>query len=796
MARKVTIRTNIITNILLVVSVVAVALLTLQYYFSKRLALEAARQHFTETAAKLGSVLESRELLARETLRLVAHYPGIDTFNEKENPREAVQLLATPLEHHDDLYALYIGYPDGRLFEVANLHSAPGLYHHYHAPSEARWILIRVYESGGRKIRRFDYYSADFRHLGSSADPTDYDATRRPWYRGALDAHGVVRSDPYMFYNLQRPGITYSLHFAPGRVLAMDVTVGTLQRHLERMKFAPGSLVTLLGRDGKLIASSGESRSPQFRHVERIFTRLMREGKKAEIVSYRQKGREYLAMVLPLYGGAEAQTWLGVSIDEWELLAPYLEMLRYELIAALLVLLLMLPVVRLTTRRIVRPIKRLMEENTKVKERRFDEVERIETDIIELDQLSRSLVEMAESIRRYQEEQKELLDSFIRLIADAIDAKSPYTAGHCKRVPEIAKMLLEEACRSEEGEFAGFRMEGEEAWEEFERGAWLHDCGKITTPEYVVDKATKLETIHNRIHEIRTRFEVLWRDREIDYYKALLRGEDRRRLEEKLRREHARLKDEFAFIARINLGGETLDMQSRERILRIAGQTWLRHFDDRLGLSEAELRRLEGVERPELPVTEPLLADRPEHRIPREGFDMEAYHREGFTMPVPELLYDRGELYNLTVERGTLTPEERFKINEHAILTLRMLERLPLPENMRRIPEYAGTHHEQLNGRGYPRSLKAEQLSIPDRVMAIADIFEALTATDRPYKEGKRLSAALEIMARMAAERHIDPEVFALFVHSGVYRRYAEEVLQPNQVDTVDEEELLRTVPA
>ncbi len=792
MARKVTIRTNIITNILLVVSVVAVALLTLQYYFSKQLALEAARQHFTESADKLSSVLESRELLARETLRLVAHYPGIDAFDKEENPRQSVRLLATPLEHHDDLYALYIGYPDGRLFEVANLRSASGLHRHYHAPREARWILIRVYEEGGQKIRRFDYYSADYHHLGSIAKPTDYDATRRPWYRGALHARGVVRSDPYLFYNLQRPGITYSLRFAPGKVLAMDVTVGTLQKHLNEMKFAPGSIVMLLGRDGKLIAGSGESRSPRLHREAEIFAALMRQGETGRIVSYRLKGRERLAMLLPLNDGDDVQTWLGVSIDERDLLAPYLEMLRVELIAALLILLLMLPVVRLTTRRIVRPIKRLMEENTKVKERRFEEVERIETDIIELDQLSRSLVEMAESIRRYQEEQKELLDSFIRLIADAIDAKSPYTAGHCKRVPKIAKMLLEEACRSEEGEFAGFRMEGEEAWEEFERGAWLHDCGKITTPEYVVDKATKLETIHNRIHEIRTRFEILWRDWEIDYYKALLRGEDRRRLEEKLRREHARLKDEFAFIARINLGSESLDTQSRERILRIAGQTWLRHFDDRLGLSEAELRRLEGVERPELPATETLLADRPEHRIPREGFDMEAYQREGFTMPVPELLYDRGEIHNLTVERGTLTPEERFKINEHAILTLRMLERLPLPENMRRIPEYAGTHHEQLNGRGYPRSLRAEQLSIPDRVMAIADIFEALTATDRPYKEGKRLSETLEIMARMAAERHIDSEVFALFVRSGVYRRYAQEALRPEQIDEIDEAELLR----
>ncbi|WP_217350345.1 HD domain-containing phosphohydrolase [Azonexus fungiphilus] len=383
------------------------------------------------------------------------------------------------------------------------------------------------------------------------------------------------------------------------------------------------------------------------------------------------------------------------------------------------------------------------------------------------------------------EAQKELMDSLIRLIAGAIDAKSAYTGGHCERVPQLAMMLAEAACAVDSGPLADFRFASEEEWREFRIGAWLHDCGKVTTPEYVVDKATKLETIYNRIHEVRTRFEVLLRDAEIERLQAIHeRGVAPAEADAALAARRAQLLDDFAFVAEANIGGEFMAPEKIERIRRIAGETWWRNFDDRLGLSQDEQRRRSGEAENPLPVRENLLADKSWHVVPREADNPALQH--GWSMTVPENLYNFGEVYNLGIGRGTLTEEERFKINEHIIQTILMLEQLPLPKSLRRVPEYAGTHHETMTGSGYPRRLSAEQLSIPSRIMAVADIFEALTASDRPYKPMKTLSESIRILSFFKKDRHIDPVIFDLFLSSGVYRAYAERFLKPEQIDEVD----------
>ncbi|HOI75745.1 MAG TPA: HD domain-containing phosphohydrolase [Syntrophales bacterium] len=381
--------------------------------------------------------------------------------------------------------------------------------------------------------------------------------------------------------------------------------------------------------------------------------------------------------------------------------------------------------------------------------------------------------------------QRTLMDALIRLVAGAIDAKSPYTGGHCERVPELAIMLAEEASRVQEGPFADFNFKTEEEWREFRIGAWLHDCGKVTTPEYVVDKATKLETIYNRIHEVRTRFEVLLRDAEIECLKAIQGGVAPEAALRDYREKRVQLIDDFAFVAECNIGGESMDPERIVRLKRIAGRTWLRHLDDRLGLSHEEMRRYEGIPAPELPAVETLLSDKPWHVIPR--LDKRALDpRYGFKVDVPEDLYNFGEILNLCVERGTLTAEERFKINEHIIQTVAMLDALPFPRELRRVPEYAGSHHETLTGSGYPRRLTKDDLSVPARIMAIADIFEALTASDRPYKKAKTLSESVKILSFFKKDRHIDPDLFDLFLRSGVYLRYARRFLKPEQIDEVD----------
>ncbi|HEX2827534.1 MAG TPA: HD domain-containing phosphohydrolase [Burkholderiales bacterium] len=384
------------------------------------------------------------------------------------------------------------------------------------------------------------------------------------------------------------------------------------------------------------------------------------------------------------------------------------------------------------------------------------------------------------------EAQRRLLDSFIELIAAAIDAKSPYTGGHCQRVPELTKMLTRAVCESEDAPFREFMLD-EDGWYELHIACWLHDCGKVTTPEYVVDKATKLETIYDRIHEVRMRFEVLKRDAEIAYLKGRLEGGDESELREKYQAELAQLDSDFAFIAECNVGGEFMAPPKIERLKQIAERTWTRTLSDRIGISYAEKQRREREAEQPLPVREKLLADRPDHVLHREAVDiMSPDNKWGFRLRMPEHKYNMGEIYNLSIGRGTLNDEERYKINDHIMQTIIMLEGLPFPRHLRRVAEYAGGHHEKMDGTGYPRGLKREDMSIPARVMAIADIFEALTAADRPYKPAKKLSESIKIMGFMVKDQHIDPDLFKLFLSSGVYREYAEKFLQPEQIDEVD----------
>jgi hypothetical protein len=246
-------------------------------------------------------------------------------------------------------------------------------------------------------------------------------------------------------------------------------------------------------------------------------------------------------------------------------------------------------------------------------------------------------------------------------------------------------------------------------------------------------------------------------------------------------------------VAQCNIGGEFMADDKIARLQEIAQRTWVRHLDDRLGLSQAEAARISAEPAPALPARENLLADKPFHVIPRNAQDPFDGNPYGFKMDIPKQLYNHGELYNLAIRKGTLTDEERFKINEHIIQTIIMLNKLPFPGYLENVPEFAGAHHETMIGTGYPRRLNKEEMSIPARIMAIADIFEALTATDRPYKKAKTLSEALRIMGFMRDDQHIDAELFDLFLTSGVYLTYADKFLDPGQVDRVDIQDYLRS---
>ncbi len=343
--------------------------------------------------------------------------------------------------------------------------------------------------------------------------------------------------------------------------------------------------------------------------------------------------------------------------------------------------------------------------------------------------------------KRLVKELKKLFEAFIKLIAKAIDEKSPYTGGHCERVPEITMMLADAVEKADYGKYKDFSMTEEEKYELFIAG-WLHDCGKVATPPHVVDKGTKLETIFDRIEIVKTRFEVIKRDVEIQYLKKKIELLEKRdkinsNLESEFKEKIDIINNEQAFIEKANVGGEFMPEEEQNKIKNI---------------SEKYIWNNNGKQ-------------------------------ESFLTDI--------EVENLCIPKGTLTPDEREQINDHIRITIDMLEQLPYPKHLRNVPEFAGGHHEKLDGTGYPNGLKADEMSVQAKMMAIADIYEALTAADRPYKDGKKLSEAMRILGFMKHDYEIDADLFEIFVKEGVYKKYADKYVEKDQIDSVDEKSVL-----
>jgi HD-GYP domain-containing protein (c-di-GMP phosphodiesterase class II) len=345
-----------------------------------------------------------------------------------------------------------------------------------------------------------------------------------------------------------------------------------------------------------------------------------------------------------------------------------------------------------------------------------------------------SLASVALTNRQLIDNMEELFQAFTRLIAKAIDEKSPYTGGHCRRVPELTMMIAEAVHRHTDGPMADFIMTDADR-HELNLAGWIHDCGKVATPEYVMDKAKKLETVFDRIALVETRFELATRDIELNYLQQLANTNDKN-TKAALKTERdiqlKRLVDDLDFVIKANTGGEFMTPEDQEYLETIG---------------KSQTVNILGTQVP---------------------------------------LLTKDEIYNLRTARGTLNPEERTIINRHMNITVEMLDTLPFPKHLKRVPEFAGGHHEKMDGTGYPKRLKRDEMSIPARIMAIADIFEALTAADRPYKDAKKISECLRIMGFMKKDNHIDPDLFDVFIKEKVYLEYASKFLKPEQLDDID----------
>ncbi|MTI42070.1 HD domain-containing protein [Roseibium hamelinense] len=930
---------------------------------------EASHNLFDLTSTEAVAGLERLYAPAELAVEVIARQ-GITHARTLDERLVHLPVLAGFLDQAPSLSSLYVGYDDGD-FVMLNKTSSETARRIFGAPGNSAYVIQSVErEPGMEAVGRFIFVDEAMTVIGQDTRPSfaEYDPRKRPWYKSAQAAVGQTKTDPYIFFTSRKLGQTIALNVpGTGATVAADIMLETLAASLRRERVTDHTELALFGSDLGMIAHPDETMvvemlppsatggAPALGRLSanQLVGTVLPDVAKAAIAAGVTSGNgqtltdrltfdgaTWRIQVSPLEIRGSDPYYLAIAVPEAELLAQARQLLQQGALAIGLILIVAVPITMLAARLISKPVRALSREAEKIKAFDFSDPVEVESAVIEIDDLSRSMNDMKSTIRQFlainraisdetdfarllqtllnsmgdivgssqgavylmsadetalepaaamgvpfetlarqpldglpnvlheavaredvctprvtgealavcggdpedadnperhavvvplfnrndamigimtlvSEEkgnpsltrfvdalsrsaaialetrqliasQKALFQAFIRMIADAIDAKSPYTGGHCARVPELTKMLAEAAHDTDTGPFADLKLT-EDDREAIHIAAWLHDCGKVTTPEYVVDKATKLETLYDRIHEIRMRFEVLKRDAWIAYWKGVADGGDGEALAKKRDLELETLDADFAFVAECNEGGEFMSDERIERLQDIAAKTWSRTLSDRVGISHEEATRKAAAPEPDLPVDEPLLADRREHILKRRPEDLFAPDNPwGFRLDQPEHLYNRGELYNLSVARGTLTPEERYKINDHIVQTIIMLSRLPFPHHLRQVPELAGGHHEKIDGSGHPKRLTGAEMTPVARMMAIADIFEALTAADRPYKKGKTLSEALKIMGFMVKDGHIDADLYDLFLTSGVWRDYAERFMKPEQIDEVD----------
>lgn len=334
------------------------------------------------------------------------------------------------------------------------------------------------------------------------------------------------------------------------------------------------------------------------------------------------------------------------------------------------------------------------------------------------------------------EDTNRLLNSMVHMFAKGIDAKSSHTSGHCENVPLLMDLFVEAAAQ-DTGKFANFCPSADQRFE-IRFASWMHDCGKIATPDALLDKSTKLYRTFDTLETIRPRFAAL-RQESIRIMQAKIheRPDMQAALENMLSKQMDKLADDLKFIERINLGREMMTSNDNTRLHELSRRSWVDEQGNR----------------------KPLLT--------------------------PE------EIELLSIPKGTLSREEKAIINNHINVTIELLESLPFPRHLQNVPEFAGGHHEKMDGSGFPKGLKGDQMSIPAKMMAIADLFEALTANDKPYKQPMKISEVLLELKKRRDVGHIDSDLYQLFIRSGIWQTYAEKALIPEQQDFDQAKKLL-----
>ncbi len=769
---------------LFIFTVFAFLIMTLfiQYYTSNEIIEKSINKSLDNVSKNITARLQVLEHRVKNGIDLIDYYNDEEIKFKVKELHSSVKKIAILMRNNPFILASYYGYENGDFLEIINIDINKEANKIFSKNINEKWLIIKIFNNNGKPTRYEEYLDENFNLLREEiVANSNYNPTTRPWFKEAFNSNEIIRTEPYLFENVKSIGMTYAKRLENNSVFGVDISLKNLSSFFEDQ--IENSILFLLNEDdNELIATNNGLFN---KYLDLISKNLNTSNKTIKL----DKEEYYIAKNY-------INTEIGLNqilillTPKNDAIKEFKENLDFGIIATILFFILTLPFVLYLINLLIKPISSLILENKKIIDKEYDKVSIVNTNLKELRSLSKSLVKLSRSVKEHEEKQDKFIDGFINTISGAIDDKSPYTGGHCHKIPIIMNLLVESASKSNNQEFAELKNLSKEQLREIDVGAKLHDCGKITTPEYVMDKAVKLETIYNRIHEIRTRFEVIYRDLKIKAFENYIKTEDKVIIEKRLQNEFKTLKDEFSFIANCNIGTEFMQDESIEKIKVIGQREWIRYFDDSLGLSNEEKSR---YIKPNSNI-EKLLDDKQSHIVKREFFDFAEFDRFGFKMEVPKNLYNYGEIYNLSIKKGTINTEERFKINEHIITTIKMLENLPFPKNLSKVAEYAGNHHETLIGTGYPRKLLKEQMSLPSRMMAIADIFEALTANDRPYKDAKKLSEVIKIMSFFVKDKHLDKSIFKLFIEEKIYLTYANKYLKEEQIDLEKLDEVISSL--
>ena len=774
-----------------ITSLIVSFLLFMQYNSNKDFVLDSTTKSFKELSSEIVSIFKRYEDESKGILGLIENFNSLSIIPTLKQEHPLDKFFTTYMSNKPYVYAMYVGHKDGTFYEIIHLNDNPKLLAKYSAPEGAKWLVVKILRVNEQSTKYLEFLDKDLTFISSKEESTTYNPSLRPWYLKAIQTTEVIKTEPYIFDSTKQAGITYAKKVQTIKdkeyVLGLDITLDSINEVLAKQEFVDESEIFLYKGNGDLITYKNiipSSNTEIKKNIDEYYLQLKNATTNDKFLKINE--RKYFHYKFSLTNDKDYQEYLQIITPLDNMMSVYeKEIFKFMLLSLGILTIVGLPLILYSSNLITKPISKIHLENEKIKLRQYDDVKKIDSFIVEINELSSSLLDMSQSIKTYEKNQEKLMDSFIKLIATAIDEKSKYTGGHCERVPELSLMLMKEANKSQDGIFKDFKIENNDQLREVSISAWLHDCGKVTTPEYVVDKATKLETIYNRIHEIRTRFEVIYRDLIIESLNKELAGINKTEIENWLKIEHSKLEDDFKFIATANVGDEFMKEEDKQRVKEIAQRVWIRHFDNTLGLSYDEKLRIDETQNI-TPCEENLLSDKKSHIIKRDINPLNLNEKFGFKMDIPENLYNLGEIYNLCISRGTLTNEERYKIQEHIVMTIKMLEELPFPKELKNVPKFAGAHHETLIGTGYPRKLVKDDMPLAARIIAVSDVFEALTASDRPYKSGKKLSEAIKILSFMVKDQHIDQDLFKLFLQSGIYKEYANKYLKPEQIDEVD----------